>query len=119
MPERIVLSRKKGWRMPDGAIKVDRTTPWGNPFRPDDCGGSAAKAIELYRRWVRGETLPSSVLPPADPPPTLAQIRTALVGKHLACWCKLGTPCHGDWLLRLANDPAATLDLDLPPLTEP
>jgi hypothetical protein len=32
-PKRIQLRRTKGWRMPEGAVKVDRTTRWGNPFR--------------------------------------------------------------------------------------
>jgi Domain of unknown function (DUF4326) len=26
-----------------------------------------------------------------------------LRGKNLACWCKLGNPCHADVLLRWAN----------------
>ena len=26
-----------------------------------------------------------------------------LRGKNLACWCKAGTPCHADVLLKLAN----------------
>lgn len=33
MPDRIRLSRAKGWRMPEGAVKVDRATIWGNPWR--------------------------------------------------------------------------------------
>jgi len=33
MPERIRLSRAKGWRMPEDAVKVDRSTPWSNPFK--------------------------------------------------------------------------------------
>lgn len=28
---------------------------------------------------------------------------TQLRGKNLACWCKLGEPCHADVLLELAN----------------
>jgi hypothetical protein len=27
-----------------------------------------------------------------------------LRGKNLACWCKLGDPCHADVLLELANE---------------
>jgi hypothetical protein len=30
MPERIQLSRAKGWRLPDGAVSVARPTRWGN-----------------------------------------------------------------------------------------
>jgi hypothetical protein len=32
MPRRIQLSRKKGWRLPDGAVSVARPGPLGNPF---------------------------------------------------------------------------------------
>jgi hypothetical protein len=32
MPERIQLSRAKGWRKPPGAIVVSRPSKWGNPF---------------------------------------------------------------------------------------
>lgn len=27
-----------------------------------------------------------------------------LAGKNLACWCELGSPCHADVLLEVAND---------------
>lgn len=33
MPERIRLSRERGWRKPEGAVVVARPTRWGNPFR--------------------------------------------------------------------------------------
>lgn len=33
MPGRIQLRRVKGWRLPEGAVKVARPTRWGNPFR--------------------------------------------------------------------------------------
>lgn len=33
MPQRIQLSRRKGWRKPEGAIVVARPSRWGNPFR--------------------------------------------------------------------------------------
>lgn len=36
MPKRIQLSHQKGWRMPPGAKKVDRTSQWGNPFKVGD-----------------------------------------------------------------------------------
>jgi len=31
------------------------------------------------------------------------EIRAALAGKDLACWCPLDQPCHADVLLELAN----------------
>jgi len=27
-----------------------------------------------------------------------------LRGKNLACWCKIGEPCHADILLKIANE---------------
>ena len=38
-PKRVRLSRVRGWRMPEGAIKVDRSTRLGNPFdfRKSEC----------------------------------------------------------------------------------
>lgn len=41
----------------------------------------------------------------------------ALVGKNLACWCKIGAPCHADVLLEAA---ASYAKLNLPtPACEP
>jgi hypothetical protein len=40
VPERVQLSRRKGYRKPDGAIVVARPTRWGNPFAyRDQIGG--------------------------------------------------------------------------------
>lgn len=95
-PKRIQLSRAKGWRLPAGAVNVARPTLWGNPFRVDGEGGQA-EAVRLYRAWVEDKlrTAPDHVRA------ELAQLR----GHDLACWCKPGTPCHGDVLLGFANAP--------------
>jgi hypothetical protein len=107
MPDRIQLSRAKGWRMPEGAVKVDRTTKWGNPFwiGVKVCSGqgfdytedkitTAAKAVEAFRDMLQLDRRNF----PSD-----AEIRAQLRGKTLACWCKPGTPCHADVLLEIAN----------------
>lgn len=97
MPERITLSRARGWRMPEGARKVDRTGPNGNPFP-----GPQSVAVECHRRWLAGE----------GPDEIRCGARTFsrswvlehigdLVGRDLACWCKTG-PCHAETLLALA-----------------
>lgn len=36
-------------------------------------------------------------------PDDLAALRADLGGRDLACWCPIGTPCHADILLDLAN----------------
>ena len=102
MPKRIQLKRKKGWRLPKGAIIVDRRTAWGNPFTID------------CEAWRFSTTAPYRI------PTTLSQVLAnyrymalahlsifpdwldALRGKDLACWCKLDQACHADILLELA-----------------
>jgi len=103
MPERVQLSRRKGWRIPPNTVKVDRTTRWGNPFTvgcnpsqfsadlPATCD-SVEEAIRLFREGYVGTWL--SIIPSWLEP---------LRGKNLACWCKLDQPCHADVLLELAN----------------
>ena len=100
MPERIQLRRSKGWRMPPDTLKVDRTTRWGNPFSPAECGSIGA-AVARHAAWMRGE----AEAPDHREPPAVDAIRAALRGRNLACWCALDGPCHADLLLQIANDP--------------
>jgi hypothetical protein len=37
------------------------------------------------------------------PPPSIDEVRAHLRGKNLACFCKVGEPCHADVLLEIAN----------------
>ncbi|MBX9793454.1 MAG: DUF4326 domain-containing protein [Burkholderiaceae bacterium] len=126
-PQRVQLRRTKGWRMPADAIKVDRSTRWGNPFcassiaRPHDAevrlaGGASwwtrsrwttADTVAMYDAWMRGdavcdaatgEPLPKQVVDALPARPDVHLLRQ----QHLACWCRLGEPCHADVLLRLA-----------------
>lgn len=101
IPERVQLSRAKGWRMPPNTVKVDRTTKWGNPFavgKPGP-GGFVAQdrrhAVKLYEGFA----------PLNDK--LIAAARAELAGKNLACWCPRDDPyydcCHAAVLLRLAN----------------
>ena len=103
--QRIQLSRKAGWKMPPNTVVVSRPSKWGNPFKAseliaafdglkDPQGMAQTAAVEAFRRMVKdGKT----------PPFNLADIREELRGKNLACWCKLGTPCHADFLMWIAN----------------
>lgn len=114
-PERIRLSRAKGWRMPPNTMKVDRATRWGNPFNRTQIGivftmwgmspeqpapiihlnqdPSLAQALDLYAGYLWGALR-------SDP-----DLLRPLRGKNLACWCPLDAPCHADVLLELANKP--------------
>ena len=49
----------------------------------------AAEAVKLFRHRM--------------PDFTKEAIRQELAGKNLACWCPIGSPCHADVLLEIAN----------------
>lgn len=103
LPPRIQLSRRKGWRMPEGAVKVDRSTIWGNPWRAGEpFYPTAADAVERFRAAL---TVPPLPHPESRMGIILARL-PELRGKALACWCPLGAPCHADVLLELANRPS-------------
>jgi uncharacterized protein DUF4326 len=105
-PVRVQLSRKRGWRMPENTVKVARPGPWGNPFivNPKVRAGAKAgaiyfalptleEAIACYREMVECDEW-------AD---MRERAASELRGKHLACWCPIGSPCHADILLEIAN----------------
>jgi hypothetical protein len=94
MPQRIQLKRVKGWRMPPNCVKVDRTTKWGNPFKVGNPGISTPEdAVRQFREVFTAATMEYVLSFELD----------ELRGKDLACWCKIGAPCHADVLLELAN----------------
>ena len=90
-PERVQRKRTRGFKMPVGAVYVGRPTKWGNPYSPGVAGLPAARCSEMYRAKVERMARDGML--------DLTEIR----GKDLACWCKLGEPCHADILLEIAN----------------
>jgi hypothetical protein len=116
MPDRIQLSRAKGWKMPPKTVKVDRSTKWGNPWRfgefyfpgRNSIEEANAEAVRMFRAAIIGfESNGSFCLPTAASDSyigyIISQAPVELRGKNLACWCKPGCPCHADVLLELAN----------------
>lgn len=101
MPRRIQLHRTKGWRMPANAVKIDRSTRWGNPWpigKPGPHGevmATAEQAQARFRRMLHSAKEREAVGYPSDPTP--------LRGKDVACWCTADAPCHGDVLLEWVN----------------
>lgn len=111
LPERIQRKRTKGWRKPDGAVNVARPSKWGNPFTVEnaiDAGYSSNRedaqrlCAVLFRdfmhgsnemMWHGGEELRTK----------MRDEMHELRGKDLMCFCKIGTPCHADTLIKLAN----------------
>jgi Domain of unknown function (DUF4326) len=121
-PQRVQLRRVKGWRKPEGAVKVDRTTKWGNPFhvvnRTGDPDGwyvtdgknqwyakSRPEAVRNAVDWCR--LIVDATYYQTGKPVwrTRDEIRRELAGKDLLCWCKPGDPCHADVLIEIANTP--------------
>lgn len=121
VPKRIQRRRVRGWRKPEGAICVDRSTKWGNPYRwteypkiAYDCDGEPfVVSDDTRRRYAVASFKAALTAPFNDPPPgypTLTEIRRELAGKVLACPCPLEdadgnpVPCHADVLLEIANE---------------
>jgi hypothetical protein len=114
-PQRLQLMRRKGFdlqatsRAINGleCVKVDRSTALGNPFVVNPTMKPGAKladgriyvptpedAVECFREMLalEGETA--------------AAFRACVAeaaGKNVACWCPVGSPCHGDVILAFAN----------------
>jgi hypothetical protein len=95
MPERIQLSRRKGWRKPENTVVVARPSKWGNPFRVGVNALNRADAVKRFRDLVN--------TPGRSYEGFRQSVRDELAGKNLACWCPLDQPCHADVLLKIAN----------------
>ncbi len=120
MAKRLQLSREKGFKLPFGAVKVDRSTKFGNPYRigapldqkqarrwgwnispaglKHECK-DAAEAVSKFRHALFWDVAIHDF------------IRTELGGKDLACWCAPGEPCHADTLIEIANSDPRTIAL--------
>jgi len=113
MAQRIQLSRRAGWRKPEGAVVVSRPSRWGNPFAV----GSPAipdreRAVLFFANWLsntvdgEGRYVDGSTDyhgAESSLRPSVQDIVATLRGHDLACWCPLDEPCHADVLLRIAN----------------
>lgn len=99
LPIRIQRRRTKVFNLqaqsPDGrpVVSVCRPGKWGNLFYVGDESGteSVEESVKKYRVWILGRMWQEGDY--------LSELR----GKHLACFCPIGNPCHADTLLKLAN----------------
>lgn len=98
MPDRIQLRRTKGWKMPTGTVKIDRSGPWGNPFSVDEWtrGGALELFADLLTRVDRSYTRDGEVRQYPEDGVILLGLRNATA---VGCWCPLDARCHGDLLL--------------------
>lgn len=110
-PERIQRRRTAGWRMPPNTMSVTRPGKHGNPYYPgcgigygrfDDTGMPLTYDLTdprvqvMFFKWHLDDM---KKYQPAEYEAYLAPLR----GKNLACWCKIGAPCHADYLLEIAK----------------
>ncbi len=123
-PRRIRRERTRGWRLPEGAKIVDRTSRWGNPFKigelvsdvtpyapthpydgPLDPGVYNVAGVDGEPRTYRVWTVQSRAeavdlfrvwIRYHDDVFPLERIRRELGGRDLACWCPLPIPGQPD-----------------------
>jgi Domain of unknown function (DUF4326) len=98
MPNVLSLRGRKPRVVPEGAVYIGHRwtlggwdlpeSKWANPHKIGR-DGTRAEVIAMYERWLRAR-------------PDLTAALPELRGRDLACWCA-PEPCHGDVLLRLAN----------------
>ena len=110
-PRRIQRRRVKGWWLPEGAVCVDRSTHWGNPWREGITswtlgpGGVIDRSGKVLTHQDAVDSYRNSILASPD---MVAAVRRELAGRDLACYCPLPPPgepdiCHARVLIDLAN----------------
>lgn len=114
MPENTVCVTRPGkWGNPFIVVRYDGTYPWKWEVRDtrtlvDDndpmvvgCHQTKPQAVQsaivLFLRALGNGGLSVSI----------GDVIERLRGKNLACFCPLGSPCHADVLLEIANGGAA------------
>ena len=96
MPRRVQRSRAKGSKLPPATVSVTRPGRFGNPYPTE---AQFREALELA---LRGELVPGGQVFD-DRMQEIVRGLPKLRGFNLACFCRVGDPCHGDTLLEFAN----------------
>lgn len=106
MPDRIRLSRARGWRLPEGTVNVARPGKLGNLFIVGKHGTRAQCAAKFYILSRGFISMGEDIAPDAQLKlyRHIHRVLPDLRGKDVACWCaKDDGACHGDVLILLAN----------------
>lgn len=105
LPERVRLTGDLFHPVvPDGAVRVDRGTRYGNRHKVLPHGPhTVEESLHLFREELFGREPATVCGCRSKPRPTLDEVRAELAGKDLACWCAPGAPCHGQVLIEIAN----------------
>jgi hypothetical protein len=119
MPIRVQRKRTKGYKMPANTKSVTRPHKFGNPYKigmhnvwdiKDRETGKSLKDILVAKNGEnKYHTIEDTLLAYREKIKASGAmqriIKRELVGKNLACFCPLSSPCHADILLELANEP--------------
>lgn len=95
--------------MPPNTVSVTRPGKHGNPYYPG-CGRGYGNVIDgllvdwpLFTKADQVRHFREHMrLMKKDEPDRFEEYIAPLRGRNLACWCKLGDPCHRDVLLQFA-----------------
>lgn len=99
MPKRIQRKRTPGWKMPPNTVYVGRPySVFQNRYVIGTHSNWLGRPVATQQEAV--DCFEHVIMEPAH---LRAYARETLRGKNLACWCKLGDPCHADVLLKIAN----------------
>jgi hypothetical protein len=120
-PNTVVVTRPGKWGNPFNLKSAEHCwTAIVHGFKGDKRGRAAASVV-MYAAWIKqgkaveidcgltceskSQTFRAASSPVIKTfvPPTIAEIKAELRGRNLACFCKVGDPCHGDWLFEVAN----------------
>jgi hypothetical protein len=77
-------------RVSADGVYIGRPSKFGNPFVIGQ-HGSREQVIARFETWLLGQ------------PALVAAAKRELRGKSLVCWCA-PQACHGDVLMRIANE---------------
>lgn len=116
----VQRKRSLGFKLPANTICVNRPLKYGNVYKvvnggiygynslskewvfievaDDNREVAASRAIALFDEYIHGR--PHLLIPC---PYTVEDIKRELKGKNLACFCPVGSPCHRQILIKIAN----------------
>lgn len=122
-PIRVQRQRTKGYKLPKNTVCVNRPLKYGNPLKLlngiiyVDAGwrrkildkwvyyqrGDINKLLYVYEHIVKGTQFQNQDLQYWSDKYKIYNLKE-LKNKNLACFCKIGEKCHGDILLKIANN---------------
>ena len=86
---RVLNKRNPTVKDSDG-VYIGRPGRFGNPFMLG-YDGNRKQVIKKFETWIK------------EQPELLKAVKKELKGKSFICWCA-PQPCHGDVLMRIANE---------------